>query len=57
MPALIGVTHRTGLMKNGLARMKEALISDSFAAMFGALIAAPYQLYLGAAGVSAAVAD
>ena len=34
---LIGVTHRTGLMKNGkLARMKEALISDSFAAMFGA---------------------
>lgn len=36
---LIGVTHRTGLMKNGkLTRMKEALISDSFAAMFGALI-------------------
>jgi len=36
---LIGVTHRTGLTKNGkLARMKEALISDSFAAMFGALI-------------------
>jgi len=36
---LIGVTHRTGLMENGkLARMKEALISDSFAAMFGALI-------------------
>ena len=36
---LIGVTHCTGLMKNGkLARMKEALISDSFAAMFGALI-------------------
>jgi AGZA family xanthine/uracil permease-like MFS transporter len=36
---LIGVTHRTGLMKNGkLARMKEALVSDSFAAMFGALI-------------------
>jgi AGZA family xanthine/uracil permease-like MFS transporter len=36
---LIGVTHRTGLMKNGkLARMKEALISDSFAAMFGAAI-------------------
>jgi AGZA family xanthine/uracil permease-like MFS transporter len=28
---LIGVTHRTGLMKNGkLARMKQALISDSF---------------------------
>jgi AGZA family xanthine/uracil permease-like MFS transporter len=36
---LIGVTHRTGLMRNGkLARMKQALISDSFAAMFGALI-------------------
>jgi AGZA family xanthine/uracil permease-like MFS transporter len=36
---LIGVTHRTGLMKNGkLARIKQALISDSFAAMFGALI-------------------
>jgi AGZA family xanthine/uracil permease-like MFS transporter len=36
---LIGVTHRTGLMKNGkLERMKEALIADSFAAMFGALI-------------------
>ena len=36
---LIGVTHRTGLMKNGkLARMKQALISDSFAAMFGSLI-------------------
>jgi AGZA family xanthine/uracil permease-like MFS transporter len=36
---LIGVTHRTGLMKNGkLARMKEALISDSFAAMFGAAV-------------------
>jgi AGZA family xanthine/uracil permease-like MFS transporter len=28
---LIGVTHRTGLMRDGkLARMKEALISDSF---------------------------
>src|SRR5215831_3248662 len=36
---LIGVTHRTGLMKNGkLPRMKQALIADSFAAMFGALI-------------------
>jgi len=36
---LIGVTHRTGLMKDGkVARMKEALISDSFAAMFGSLI-------------------
>lgn len=38
---LIGVTHRTGLMKDGkLARMREALISDSFAAMFGSLIGA-----------------
>jgi AGZA family xanthine/uracil permease-like MFS transporter len=36
---LIGVTQRTGLMKDGrLARMKEALISDSFAAMFGSVI-------------------
>ena len=36
---LIGVTLPTGLMKDGkLARMKQALISDSFAAMFGALI-------------------
>ncbi len=36
---LIGVTHRTGLMKKGkLARMKQALISDSFAAMFGASV-------------------
>jgi AGZA family xanthine/uracil permease-like MFS transporter len=36
---LIGVTHRTGLMKDGkLERMKEALISDSFAAMFGSVI-------------------
>jgi len=36
---LIGVTHRTGLMKDGnLPRMKQALISDSFAAMFGAAI-------------------
>ncbi len=37
---LIGVTHRAGLLdKDGnLARMKQALISDSFAAMFGALI-------------------
>jgi AGZA family xanthine/uracil permease-like MFS transporter len=36
---LIGVTHRTGLMQNGkLPRMKQALIADSFAAMFGALI-------------------
>jgi AGZA family xanthine/uracil permease-like MFS transporter len=36
---LIGVTHRSGLMKDGkLERMKEALISDSFAAMFGSLL-------------------
>ncbi len=36
---LIGVTHRTGLMKDGkLPRMKQALIADSFAAMFGSLI-------------------
>ena len=34
---LIGVTHRTGLMKNGkLARMKEALISDSCSALSSA---------------------
>ena len=36
---LIGVTQRTGLMKDGkLARMKQALIADSFAAMFGSVI-------------------
>jgi AGZA family xanthine/uracil permease-like MFS transporter len=36
---LIGVTHRTGLMRDGkLERMREALISDSFAAMFGSLL-------------------
>jgi AGZA family xanthine/uracil permease-like MFS transporter len=37
---LIGVTHRAGLLdQNGdLPRMKQALIADSFAAMFGALI-------------------
>ncbi len=36
---LIGVTHRSGLMKDGkLERMPQALISDSFAAMFGSLI-------------------
>src|SRR4030095_9609841 len=37
---LIGVTHRAGLAdKDGnLPRMKQALVSDSFAAMFGALI-------------------
>ena len=36
---LIGVSHRAGLLdKDGkLPRMKQALISDSFAAMFGAL--------------------
>src|ERR1700730_8753097 len=37
---LIGVTHRAGLLDadGNLPRMREALISDSFAAMFGALI-------------------
>lgn len=37
---LIGVTHRAGLTDaNGnLPRMKQALIADSFAAMFGSLI-------------------
>jgi AGZA family xanthine/uracil permease-like MFS transporter len=37
---LIGVAHRAGLLdkKGELPRMKQALISDSFAAMFGALI-------------------
>jgi AGZA family xanthine/uracil permease-like MFS transporter len=37
---LIGVTHRAGLAdKDGnLPRMKQALIADSFAAMFGATI-------------------
>jgi AGZA family xanthine/uracil permease-like MFS transporter len=37
---LIGVTHRAGLLdRDGrLPRMKQALIADSFAAMFGALI-------------------
>jgi AGZA family xanthine/uracil permease-like MFS transporter len=37
---LIGVTHRTGLLdeEGNLPRMREALIADSFAAMFGALI-------------------
>jgi len=36
---LIGVTQRTGLMQDGkLPRMKQALISDSFAAMFGSII-------------------
>jgi AGZA family xanthine/uracil permease-like MFS transporter len=37
---LIGVTHRTGLLDSdgNLPRMREALIADSFAAMFGALI-------------------
>ena len=37
---LIGVTHRAGLLdKDGnLPRMKQALISDSFAAMFGSMI-------------------
>ena len=37
---LIGVAHRAGLLdKDGnLPRMKQALIADSFAAMFGSLI-------------------
>jgi adenine/guanine/hypoxanthine permease len=37
---LIGVTHRAGLTDadGNLPRMKQALIADSFAAMFGALI-------------------
>ena len=37
---LIGVTHRAGLTDAGgnLPRMKQALLADSFAAMFGALI-------------------
>src|SRR5205814_10554483 len=37
---LIGVAHRAGLLdQNGnLPRMKQALLADSFAAMFGALI-------------------
>ena len=37
---LIGVTHRAGLLDadGNLPRMRQALIADSFAAMFGALI-------------------
>jgi AGZA family xanthine/uracil permease-like MFS transporter len=37
---LIGVTHRAGLLDEfgNLPRMKQALIADSFAAMFGSLI-------------------
>jgi AGZA family xanthine/uracil permease-like MFS transporter len=37
---LIGVTHRAGLTdtQGNLPRMKQALVADSFAAMFGALI-------------------
>jgi AGZA family xanthine/uracil permease-like MFS transporter len=37
---LIGVTHRSGLLdsKGKLPRMREALISDSFAAMFGSAV-------------------
>jgi AGZA family xanthine/uracil permease-like MFS transporter len=37
---LIGVAHRAGLLDadGNLPRMKEALISDSFAAMFGSLV-------------------
>jgi len=37
---LIGVAHRAGLLdpQGNLPRMKQALLADSFAAMFGALI-------------------
>ncbi len=37
---LIGVTHRAGLLdkQGNLPRMKQALLADSFAAMFGSLI-------------------
>jgi AGZA family xanthine/uracil permease-like MFS transporter len=37
---LIGVSHRAGLLdeNSNLPRMKEALVADSFAAMFGSLI-------------------
>jgi AGZA family xanthine/uracil permease-like MFS transporter len=37
---LVGVAHRAGLLDEtgNLPRMKEALVSDSFAAMFGSLI-------------------
>ena len=37
---LIGVTHRAGLLdrKGQLPRMRQALISDSFAAMFGSVV-------------------
>jgi AGZA family xanthine/uracil permease-like MFS transporter len=37
---LIGVTHRAGLLdaEGNLPRMRQALIADSFAAMFGSLI-------------------
>jgi AGZA family xanthine/uracil permease-like MFS transporter len=37
---LIGVAHRAGLLdpQGNLPRMKQALVADSFAAMFGALI-------------------
>ena len=54
---LIGVAHRAGLLDadGNLPRMKEALISDSFAAMFGALIGTSSTLsYIeSTAGVSA----
>jgi adenine/guanine/hypoxanthine permease len=56
---LIGVTHRTGLMVDGkLPRMREALIADSFAAMFGAAIGTSTTTsYIeSAAGVSAGCA-
>ena len=45
---LIGVAHRAGLLdKDGnLPKMREALIADSFAAMFGSLIGT-YLVYKG----------
>src|SRR5205807_6310277 len=55
--SLIGVAHRAGFLDadGNLPRMKEALISDSFAAMFGALVGTSTTLsYIeSSAGVSA----
>ena len=54
---LIGVTHRAGLTdaQGNLPRMKQALIADSFAAMFGSLIgtSTTTSYIVSAAGVSA----
>src|SRR6266576_1686194 len=54
---LIGVAHRAGLLdaEGNLPRMKQALVADSFAAMFGAVIGtSPTTSYIeSAAGVSA----